>query len=479
MRKKIFGILMTLSLLLSLCLVTATQVTAAVILYVDDSNTSGSEDGSQANPYNTITEAITAASAGDTIIVAGGTYAENVTVDKRLIIRAKSGETATVSPASGDGFSITADRVTIDGFAITAANGIIINSVSSCTITNNTITNCTSRSIDLSFANTNVILGNTCSGNTGSYNIEVSNSNGNIITNNACTGNTSGTGMYVVEANGNTFAGNTCSAFAYGIFIQDAIDNIFTANTCYMNNLDGTYLAASTADDLFSRNTFIYNTLAGNDRGMRIANTNISSSLVYFKNNNITNNDAVGVQNDGTGILDATANYWSGNTLDQNGNVDTSSSLASAVTNTIPVASVVTTSTTTSTTTSITTAVETETTTATTSLTTTKTDTDTVVRTQTSISTVPEGTVTLLNPTTLTETQSVTSTGTEIRTTTQSATVTDTQSATITVVLPQTFTATTTLNVAQETMNWPVTIFISVGALLAGGLIVTIIIRKG
>jgi nitrous oxidase accessory protein NosD len=81
---------MTLSLLLSLCLVTATQVTAAVILYVDVSHT-GTEDGSQANPYNTITEAVTNASAGDTVIVSGGTYAENVAVDKRLIIRAKSG----------------------------------------------------------------------------------------------------------------------------------------------------------------------------------------------------------------------------------------------------------------------------------------------------------------------------------------------------------------------------------------------------
>ena len=42
--------------------VSADQIT----IYVDDDNTSGTEDGSEANPYNTIQEGIDAASSGDT-----------------------------------------------------------------------------------------------------------------------------------------------------------------------------------------------------------------------------------------------------------------------------------------------------------------------------------------------------------------------------------------------------------------------------
>jgi len=76
-------------LVLSLCVTSSLNVMAGTqTWYVDDSNTSGTEDGTQANPYNTISEAVTAASAGDTIIVAGGTYVEDVSVQKSLKIKA-------------------------------------------------------------------------------------------------------------------------------------------------------------------------------------------------------------------------------------------------------------------------------------------------------------------------------------------------------------------------------------------------------
>jgi pectin methylesterase-like acyl-CoA thioesterase len=54
--------------------------------YVDDDN-AGFEDGSQANPYNTITEAVNAADDGDIIMVANGNYNENVNILKSLTIR--------------------------------------------------------------------------------------------------------------------------------------------------------------------------------------------------------------------------------------------------------------------------------------------------------------------------------------------------------------------------------------------------------
>jgi hypothetical protein len=67
-------------------------------VYVDTDNTSGTEDGTPAYPYNTIAEGIAAAPAGATVLVAPGTYYENVTVNKDLTLR-------------GSGL----DRTTIDG----------------------------------------------------------------------------------------------------------------------------------------------------------------------------------------------------------------------------------------------------------------------------------------------------------------------------------------------------------------------------
>ena len=47
-------------------------VAAAAQIYVDASNDSGVEDGTQASPFNTIQEGINAVMSGDEVIVAAG-----------------------------------------------------------------------------------------------------------------------------------------------------------------------------------------------------------------------------------------------------------------------------------------------------------------------------------------------------------------------------------------------------------------------
>jgi hypothetical protein len=65
-------------------------------VYVDGSNT-GLEDGSRDCPWNTIAEGLRAAQSGDTILVAEGTYSENLTVDKDVVLA--GGYAAYTSPA--------------------------------------------------------------------------------------------------------------------------------------------------------------------------------------------------------------------------------------------------------------------------------------------------------------------------------------------------------------------------------------------
>jgi parallel beta-helix repeat protein len=92
--KKIFGILLALALTLSVSLVATTPVAAATINVPDD--------------YSTIQEAIDAASPGDTISVAAGTYAGAI-VNKDVTISGASGGTSVIDTGVPykDGSSLT------------------------------------------------------------------------------------------------------------------------------------------------------------------------------------------------------------------------------------------------------------------------------------------------------------------------------------------------------------------------------------
>lgn len=118
-------------------------------IYLEFNN--GVMNFTQKKMYCEIQPAITAATGGDEIRVAAGTYPENISINKSLtLIGPNAGEDcstrtddeAIINPASGLPVNITADGVTINGFEITAPNNlkaITLSNTSNTTITYNYI----------------------------------------------------------------------------------------------------------------------------------------------------------------------------------------------------------------------------------------------------------------------------------------------------------------------------------------------------
>ncbi len=97
-------------------------VAAGATIYVDDSNTGGPWDGTILHPYQNITSGLEYASFGDTVYVFGGTYSENVVLNKSVTLRGDS--KPRINGLGGIGVNVTVyDNfvygVAVDGFNIT------------------------------------------------------------------------------------------------------------------------------------------------------------------------------------------------------------------------------------------------------------------------------------------------------------------------------------------------------------------------
>jgi parallel beta-helix repeat protein len=116
-------------------------------IYVDAANASGIEDGSKTHPFNTITEGTIAVVPGKLIMVAAGTYNEQLIINKSIILQGANQDDTFIfgSGLTGNLITIEADQVTITGFTINGASsaekGIYFDSYSSININNNIIQN--------------------------------------------------------------------------------------------------------------------------------------------------------------------------------------------------------------------------------------------------------------------------------------------------------------------------------------------------
>lgn len=127
----------------------SSAVTAAIEydpnIYVNIGNTSGIEDGTQTHPFDSITEGIEAVTSGKSVVVAAGTYNEQLIINKGITLQGAGKESTIISGLgyTGNLITVTADDVTISGFTIDGnlgtAVGIYSDSSSSIEISENLI----------------------------------------------------------------------------------------------------------------------------------------------------------------------------------------------------------------------------------------------------------------------------------------------------------------------------------------------------
>jgi parallel beta-helix repeat protein len=110
-----------------LCIVPGDVKAAATTYEVDDDAAPGWYNTTH---FHTITEAVTAAVNGDSILVHPGTYSEQVTVGKSIDISSTNGQAVTtLSSAASRAFYVTGDNVNLNGFTVTGGASIGISSI--------------------------------------------------------------------------------------------------------------------------------------------------------------------------------------------------------------------------------------------------------------------------------------------------------------------------------------------------------------
>jgi parallel beta-helix repeat protein len=311
-------------------LLASTASAEAATLYVDRGNTSCSDSGSGSatQPFCTIGAAATRAGAGTTVVVASGTYAENVTAANSgtsvapIVFTTAPGASVTVS-GQAHGFTISGKSwVTVQGFNVTNTTGdgfYVINS-SNVTISGNhisfagkPISGQTAKGIRLSGVTSSVVADNVIDHNSdfgiylvsGTTGVTV---RGNAISYNAQQFQRAASGIDSYASSGNTFQGNVSHHNEdSGIdFRGNAANALVVDNVTYLNGDHGIDFLDSAGARVIS------NSVYGNvTAGINVEGASSGATLA----NNISVDNGINSPRT-TSNIRVDANSTSGTTLD-------------------------------------------------------------------------------------------------------------------------------------------------------------------
>lgn len=288
-------------------------------IYVDDDNT-GTEDGSLANPYNTIQEGVDAAGSGEKVYVFKGTYNENVDIAKPITLEGEDREETIIDGGgSGDVVHVSVNLVNVTGFTIKNSGNLGYP-------TNTVITN-VDAGIELDNVKFSKISNNIFKDNR--YGIYLNSSSNNSIEMNNVS-DCKHTGIFLHKSSSNNLINynNVTNNDYDGISIYYGSDY----NILYKNNINNNRLRGITtfySDKIYIR----FNNIFNNYYGMGIDN----SENNYVTDNNISYNDIFGISiyhsksitlednimfEDGVGIIGQIIDQWTSHTIDTTNKVN-------------------------------------------------------------------------------------------------------------------------------------------------------------
>ncbi len=246
-------------------------------LYVDRSNPACTDSGpgSQAQPYCTIVAGASKAVAGQTVLVASGTYGGGVTVGHSgtssapITLTAAPGASVTIS---GGSFGIKASSrtwIVIDGFTVTGSSGYgiqVTSSSSNVEVNNVTVSATNSSGIQVSGSSAVTVSGATVTG-AGDQGIYMTNSSSNVTVDGASVSHTGNNGIYASNSNAVTiknshtsYAGQPVSGSTKkGIYLGNTSNSFVLANTSDHNTDAGIFLSNGSTNDLVSGNVTFSN----------------------------------------------------------------------------------------------------------------------------------------------------------------------------------------------------------------------------
>ena len=232
--------------------------------------------------FKTIQQAVDAAKPGDTVLVAPGTYTENVVVSKPLTITGNA--TVNAADSSKDVFLITSPSVHIDGLTISGGEtGVNVAGVASCAITNIT-EHGNVFAVYLANATNSVVSNNNLANN--HYGVYCDYATSNTIANNVATGETGGgnnatysDGIYLYYSDSNNVTQNNLSDnHVYGISLFHSSGNDISNNTIHADEQIGVRLGEAS-----NNNTLSFNTIGGSSQ-LGILILNAQGNRIYLNN---------------------------------------------------------------------------------------------------------------------------------------------------------------------------------------------------